>query len=97
MFMEYTSDVYKGINYKWTLDKYAGELRITHLEPICKCGAFLTTKNNIGNTYYGEGKLYCVNCEKPVTESYDSEIKEDAHLFFINKLNKKIQEYNTTT
>lgn len=96
-FMKYTSDVYKGINYKWKLDDYAGELRITYLEPVCKCGAFLTRKNSINDMYYGTEKLYCVNCEKPLTEAYNNEIKEDAHLFFINKLNRMIDEYNTTT
>lgn len=93
-FMKYTSDKYKGINYKWKLDHYAGEIKITHLEPICDCGAFLTLKDRVNNTYYGRDQLYCVNCEKLVKETYDYEIKQDALLFFINKLNKKIVEHN---
>ena len=92
-FMQYTSGIYKGINYHWELDRYSNTLRINNIQPICDCGSFLTTKRNYRNAHYGQPKLYCVNCDKIIEPQFDQEILEDAKLYFGNILNKKIKDF----
>lgn len=56
---------------------------------LCHCGAELTTKIRYNNRYFGNPKLFCVNCHEIIEETFDSKIKENAKLYFNNELNKK--------
>ena len=94
-FMKYTSDVYKGINYHWELDRFSNTLRINNIQPICDCGGLLATKSNYRNIHYSQPKLYCVNCDKIIEPQFDQEVLEDAELYFTNMLNRKIKEFNS--
>lgn len=91
-FLKYLSDEYKGINYQWEIDLYNGRLK--KVQPICRCGAQLTTKHSYGNTHYSQPKLYCVNCDKIISEEFNSTILEDATLYFTNNYNSKVKGYN---
>ena len=93
--MDFTSGVYKGIYYRWEIEKtYNNEIKIERFRPICNCGAELTSKDRYKNRYFPDPKLFCVNCDEIIEEKFDYEIKEDAKLYFSNELNKKIYLYN---
>lgn len=94
-FMDFTTGVYKGIHYRWKIEKtYDNRIKIDEFRPICHCGAELTIKNRHNNRYFGEPKLFCVNCDEIIEADFDYEIKEDAKLYFNNELNEKINKYN---
>ena len=59
--MDFTNGIYKGIHYKWELNKtYDNRIKMDNFRPICHCGAEITTKRQHNHISYGKEKLFCV-------------------------------------
>ena len=92
-YKEYKEDIYGGRKYSWNYLEYGNNIGIDNFKPICpNCGGNLIEKYQIGNTYYGEEKLFCPNCQKIACDIPTIEDLHEAEVYIENKINKMLKE-----